>query len=498
MDIVREFDINEFLFYNEMADAQTRMMDYLSECVALESGNMDSLRAISEGFMDKVKAGISKIVAKIKELFKKFAERVNEVVMTNESFLAKYKDTITKNPFKDHNVTMYNYDINKLENGFQVPDYNFNEFKDIAMAEDSEAEFISKYLNGVNRNGSEDIKEMVMNAIRGEEEKEMNMTELNPVNLYNFCANYKKNLDAIKKAEDNITRSESSILSELSKAANDAEKYESEQNKTGTDQGSGESKPEENKQQESAIYSSVYEGYLTELKVDKASDDKKPSGTQTVKTGGAKEVQINADVAKKDVDNYKNSDNGSSENLKKLQDGAGKYFGYCGQMISAKLTLLMAVYKDYMKLLKVHVRDYGGEGGSTSGSASQDHYSNFKIGDDQYKITLSKTNSTLKSTENGDIIQAGNDFITAGEAVDNEAISTAADKFVNAISVDKSGPIVLDISGPGNNYSIIFNNNGWYKAVPAKGSENLKTPEEKQKYAESKGIKKIFGLFSKK
>ena len=88
---MNEFDLSYFMFAEQQILQQSAIMSNLSECVALESGDIESLRAISEGFIEKAKEVLHKIAEKIKEVFKKFTTRVSELVISDQKFLEKYK-----------------------------------------------------------------------------------------------------------------------------------------------------------------------------------------------------------------------------------------------------------------------------------------------------------------------------------------------------------------------------------------------------------------------
>ena len=191
---MNEFDLSYFMFAEQQILQQSAIMSNLSECVALESGDIESLRAISEGFIDKVKEVLHKIAEKIKEVFKKFTTRVSELVISDQKFLEKYKDVILNNSFKDKKITMYNYDVNKLSNGFLIPNYNWNEIEKICMAENVEAEVINTYYKDLKADSNDTLAEQMTKAIKGEEEVEMSMRALDPKELYNFCVNFKKNV----------------------------------------------------------------------------------------------------------------------------------------------------------------------------------------------------------------------------------------------------------------------------------------------------------------
>lgn len=82
MDYLNEFEfsMDYDIFVEQQIQNQSSIVEYLNRCIALESGDVDFLRAYHESFKDSAKDIISKIIAKIKTIISKFMERVGEVV----------------------------------------------------------------------------------------------------------------------------------------------------------------------------------------------------------------------------------------------------------------------------------------------------------------------------------------------------------------------------------------------------------------------------------
>lgn len=488
---MNEFDLSYFMFAEQQILQQSAIMSNLSECVALESGDIESLRAISEGFIDKVKEVLHKIAEKIKEVFKKFTTRVSELVISDQKFLEKYKDVILNNSFKDKKITMYNYDVNKLSNGFLIPNYNWNEIEKICMAENVEAEVINTYYKDLKADSSDTLAEQMTKAIKGEEEVEMSMRALDPKELYNFCVNFKKNTEVIDKAQEDVNKMINSISIELEKAYKEVESRAPQQPQD-------DNKQEEDQKQESA-YSSVYGTIITEgerPKIEKekssGSTSSNTKGTATVKTGGEEIKNLQQDKISRDInDNIsgKTSLNGNdnennketSEKLEKLKTNVTKYAQTITSVLTTKMNLLMSAYKDYMYILKDHVKEYAG---STDGTADtlengdapeQKKFGEFTFNDQTAKITY-QPNQTRVAKQSGDyVIVSGNSVYQLDRRykVDDE-ISKVADNLAKKVPVDTSKLVVMSLEGCGDVHFIISVNGTWTRAIPGTAKVNDK------------------------
>lgn len=385
--IVNEFSLDYEIFEESLIYQESNLMSYLSECVALESGDIKQLRGISEGAIDSIKEFFHNLFEKIKSVVKKFTTRVSQMLMTNNAFLEKYKKTILGNEFKDRELTMYRYDINKLENGFQIPsNFNFNEFKDMCNAgEDNfEKAFITKYLKDLKADSDDSIKEQITTAICGEEEVTMKMKELNRTNMFNFCANYEKNIKAIEDAQNDVDKSLSRLQTELERYTNqiklDVRSEEQAKKPEQPEQNDNKEKtpltfsqaahidtskiPSPSAQNASAIISNVYGTILSEkVKIGKVEGEVKNTSTASVNTGSNGE-HITSDQAKAGVKNMVDQNSNNDEKLKeleKLKTGAQKYATILTTILTTRMNLVVQVYKDYIKILRQHVKDYGGD-----------------------------------------------------------------------------------------------------------------------------------------
>lgn len=506
---MNEFDLSYFMFAEQQILQQSSIMSNLSECVALESGDIESLRAISEGAIDKIKEVLHKIAEKIKEVFKKFTTRVSELVISDQKFLEKYKDVILNNSFKDKKVTMYNYDVNKLSNGFLIPNYNWNEIEKICMAENVEAEVINTYYKDLKADSNDTLAEQMTKAIKGEEEVEMSLRSLDPKELYNFCVNFKKNTEVIDKAQEDVNKMINSISIELEKAYKEVESrapQQSQDNSQQQTQQSQDNSQQQTQQQQESAYSSVYGTIVTEapkFEKEKSSNtsNSNTKGTATVKTGGEEIKNLQQDKISRDIndnvsgkvsvngnDNENNKE--TSEKLEKLKTNVTKYSQTITSVLTTKMNLLMSAYKDYMYILKDHVKEYAG---STDGTADtldngdapeQKKYGVFTFNDKEAKIEYQPdvTRAAKLTNNNKYVIASGNTAYKLDyNANVDEEISKVANNLAKKVPVDTSKPVAMSLKNCDDLKFIISINGKWVKANKGNFSKTDKEGNVKER-----------------
>lgn len=390
-------------FLIEQLNNQNNIMNYIGECVALESGDLKSINYINESAVDVIKSIISKIIESIKNMFGKFTTKMSQIFTKDETYLKKYKDVILKKPFKDRDITMYNYDTSKLDD-FKVPRFDINKFDQLVKADEGEFEelFIqlhSSELPGIKKEGGE-IKEKIIEAIRGTDTVDTNLSSLDSKRreMYEFCVQYKKIENMINKDMDTVANNRTLLNSALSKVSGEfsdtATKIKNDavakQNNPVTSTQNN-SNNNEKVQNNSAVYSNVYGAFITEdIKMGKVNKDNTVSNGSTGKTAntvvnqGASSIDkdtaataagtvaktLRVDVNNSDSNNVDQNTEKAKEKIDEYREGSGRYFSACGNIMAAKLTVCEAIYKDYMKILRTHVSDYGGS--ANSGDSSND------------------------------------------------------------------------------------------------------------------------------
>lgn len=371
MDFLNDNFYRAFLeesYVIEQMSNQNKILSYATECVYLESGDIQSIMALNESVMDTVKNVIGKFIEFIKNAFNKFRGRVSELFTTDKAFIDKYKEVITKNDFKPHKlVDMWEYNPDALTN-IKVPTYDFNKLRtnlgikssaDVKDKKFDEELFINTEMGDLHGKFPKitDVKDLVSAAIKGEDTRdEVYMNTLDKNKILTFCTGFDKysaSLEQDKKAlEENGTK----IQAEL-------KKYEDEASKTVN-------------ANESTVWSNVYETYIIrEFEEDKKnnpamSNNSSSSSTSTPKaTVQTANIQTQSDQMKAAGYNSSNANEDTVKDIQFMATASENYYKYCVSISSTKLTETIAMYKDYMKILRIHVRDYiGGEKSADQGN----------------------------------------------------------------------------------------------------------------------------------
>ena len=437
----KDISENGYLYVNEMSDEVNRLFEnyryanflinqtnnqnaiinYIGECVALESGDFKSINYINESAIDVIKSIIDKIIEAIKNMFGKFTTKMSQIFTKDETYLKKYKDVIIRKPFKDRDITMYNYNTKALDN-YKVPRFDINKFDQLVKVEEADFEemFIQLHMSelpGIKKDGGE-IKEKIIEAIRGTDQVETNLSSLDSKRkeMYEFCVQYKKIEAMLNKDMDTVANNRVLLNSALSKVSgefndtatkikNDAVNKQNAASVTPQQINTNDNTEKEN---ENVVYSNVYGSFITEAdsaKIGKLNSKDSSGSTSTANTANTvinkSTDDINKDVAataagtvaktlRVDVSNSSAEDaDANAEKAKnkidEYREGSGRYFNACASIIAAKLTVCEAIYKDYMKILRVHVSDYGGS--ATSSPTDSDGIDSSKV------ITLKDDNS---------------------------------------------------------------------------------------------------------
>jgi hypothetical protein len=282
-----------------------------------------------------------------------------------------------------------------------VPRWNFNSMKAWCEANADKQYDENAFINDTNNaeNGkvakidsvnaakATDLGDYISDALRGGADSvdEMNLSSLNnkKQKIYDFCVNWENANKRLGQHESSLEKVKNEIIAALEKMNSDISTKMNE------------------------AYSSVYGTYVTEdsMGIKQNKPDKTISGTGGNKTGGMKNINVSdSEEAKQQAQNFvdtttKKDDDGNAnpdaEKNKKLGErmasASENYLKYCCTMISTIMTVGLEMYKAYMKILRVHVRKYGGnpdESNKANNTNSNNGSSSFKVGDNTYQVRV--------------------------------------------------------------------------------------------------------------
>lgn len=349
MDYCYEFSYLEYMIndsYNNII-----LEASINEAKLIAEGNnlIDNITPINEGVADKVKAMIAKIVGAIGRIWGKFLESMNHLVTRDKDYLAKYKKIILeKTPLQDYKYKMYKYypDGQKRVINTPIPAFNYQSLEKDLESQDT---FIKKHFPNMVLNFSEDYKitEKAKTYFRGsEDELEINQSSLNMADLYNYCLEYPNIKNKIISDTKNIKTAANEVLNKVKTMKEYCVSPEIDL-VNGVDIFS-----------EGTYLSYLYENTILHEKVglpENKPDESKPIEKTTTNPNDA--YKSTSGEENKEVDKAKVEANGGvDEAVKRIQ----LYIKISGEILSAKLTVVEEIYKDYMTIIRFHVKDHVG------------------------------------------------------------------------------------------------------------------------------------------
>lgn len=327
-------------------DAEDRLAFAMKESMILSETDYSNIRAIQEAKIgDKIKAKWKKFVAFIKGMAARFLESLSNILLDEKEYLEKYKDIILKKKPKNDMEYSYtgNYEegINRLTN-IEVPLFDYYKYQKQLEADGEEdlAETIiqdKKFHYNDGETLSEQFKAYFLAYEYGQQKGKF--SDLNMTDMYNFCYNFNKIKGIVDKDISRLEASTRAIESLINKELN------------ATPETNNPANPESKSKEEGAILEA--EDKPEGLKISKPSTDatsKMGSTGERNKEDENKSATAGAAIAKSD-----NKDTGD------ITKAADKWIEVCRPLIAAKLTACQQIAKDYMEIIRAHVRSYVGE-----------------------------------------------------------------------------------------------------------------------------------------
>ena len=399
---------NEFLITE--AYNQTVMSDCINKAIHLAEGTMTT-EVLTEGFTDKIKEMWNKFVTFINKIWHKFKEGFDKILDNDRGYLKKYQAIITQRKVKITELSMPNYQA-KIIAATHAEQLNPSKIDDMLGG-------MSSYL------GSMQIPEAIKNY-KGEEtsqalktgietafcggsldDKDYNVSSLNMTDLYDYCYDFKeKTLPDINRDFDAITKSATNFkrLCDELDASNKKVEADITQEKEDA-RGEIRKKSELVKDRREAITGGVpvstdpnatagsnsvlryYSGFMKLNEVNIGGNSKPDGSGAENKAGAAGGVSVNADskfsknasglsgkeANRDDVANAKATTT-SGFTSDDIDKAIKTYENVNMAIISAKQTICEKMYKDYMSIIRWHVRSYVGEtGGKVAGASGTDY-----------------------------------------------------------------------------------------------------------------------------
>ena len=423
MDYIEELNYSLFLCNRVKDDILNEAI--VMECVLKSQGerNTQTMRIVNEGFADKAKALLLKIANKIGTIWKKFLESMDRTFKNTNGYLMKYKDIILRKKFDESaTLTMYDYEtgMEKMKRA-KVDKFNYETMKDKLESEEKFQSNLpwANFSSTVDKNKFEDKLKSLFRG--GEKEKTFKGSDLNMSNIFDYCINYKNLKKELQSDIDIISESTKEALALIETIEEELEEKESKEEKN-----------------ESGIYTDTFYSFINELDItsdtkdgDSVSsvDKKLPSGeirSDDAKSfaGSNKNISdeeddaakkreesnkkhIETDMTKEDKDEN-GKDKERAQKIKEIQDRIQVYDTVCGKVLAVKQTICEEIFREYMSIIKYHVKYNLGKEKDSESNKTQDSYKDYSY-KDKKEITNNDIDAAMegKNPKKGDGEQNG-------------------------------------------------------------------------------------------
>lgn len=362
-------DYGFFLAEQQLEDA--RLNAYINNCMMLaEGGNIvREMTYIQEAIGQSVKNFFSKIVNVIKSVWSKFVETLNRFIKNTQEYLENYKDIILKKKAPDVTYTMYNYPEGlKIMVNAAIPQFNYEMMKPYLDGE-NQAKFLKQYApfkDCLVPNSDATYPEQYKITFRSgrskvDEKVQIDASTLNMKDIYDYCYNYQSIKDKLEKDIATIDKAAVDANNIILKRTKDesGQNIVPEPDLNATDE-------EQKVTNNSANMYYRYSLYFNELEATPNTGDTKTTTTtsnnNTSTTGTTfksnnKNIQTASDNNKEQSDNALNTVTGDVDIITKQ---INVYFDSAKEFLGAKQTVFEEIFKEYMEIIKYHVRYYVG------------------------------------------------------------------------------------------------------------------------------------------
>lgn len=359
---------------------EKRLANFMIEQKILSEGSIQQLEAINEARLtDSIKAKWNRFIDFIKGVVGRFTESISKILLSNKTYLEKYKDIIlNKTPREDLEYSYpgdYKEGIDRIVHT-EIPLFNYNKHA-TALRQEGYGPAVHIIMAGKNfkfdegKTLAEQFKSYFLALERGTSKGKFNT--LNWTDMYNWCYNV-KDIEAItnkdiKTLESTTNQLALSIQKELRdrgektdvKATEDQTAKTTGSSGSGTPNkpaGSGSSGSNSSSNSSGSTGQSESLASIWGTPINEAEGDEKKEGL-TINTNAPSQAGSYRDGEEPDTDgNVKAALKGNTTE-QDLNIMTTKWIAICRAIITAKLTAAQTISRDYMKIIRTHVQSYG-------------------------------------------------------------------------------------------------------------------------------------------
>lgn len=388
---------NEYIF-DKIAQEQTLQRMISRELIMTESTTLKikerKLSMLYESKMgDNIKSKWNKFIDFINNLFAKFGESISNIVLSYKNYLVKYREIILNKQFKIKLTQAlpgdYNVGVDRC-NKVVIPVFQYNDQNMKTLLSEDDEQIIKMIIKDSElqydqaRNLNDILKDYFLGIDKGIID---DLDKLNRSDMYNFCLNadkiqsiQKKDMNALKSTTSVIERAITNEVNKVNKEAyivedtlNKNSSSQSKSNPTATASGKSTDQNDSNKDKEAGKDNVAKAGSVNTSPINSSLDDNYK--------GTAKE-----DDYKQDGEQAAN-DGQNADDVAKAFDAWRKA---CQSVISAKMTAQQAILKDYMGIIRAHVRSYVGKQDNPEDNQSAGKPTNYAKNNNQQNNNANK------------------------------------------------------------------------------------------------------------
>lgn len=317
------------------------LVESISQYIPINEATYKNQYAIMEAKLTyRAKLLWDKFISFIKNIFGRFKEQISRILLNEKEYLEKYKNIILGKKPKPKMDYQYDGDykvaIRRCIDTI-VPVFNYDKFG-AALKEDGDEAVIKLIMSGTTGfvyDAGSDLATMFKTYFLGAENGKISkgsFSDLDFKTMYDFCYNHKNIQSIVDKDLNYLNQSTTAINNAI------------------------QAKFTNNKQHESTLY------------ISEAKDgENKPSTDVTITNTDATSQMGSYTNDRKDIDNTEKEGNASlatdpkeNNNEQIISDICAKWIRICKYLITAKLTAVQQISKNYMKIIHAHVESYVG------------------------------------------------------------------------------------------------------------------------------------------
>ena len=358
-------------YIDNMISNEEALARQLNSIIPMNEAAYKNVRVMNEAKLgDNIKAKCNKFLDFIKNLIAKFMESISSVLLSYKDYLKKYEDIIKKKTPKSELKYSYNGDYKEGIRrciDLQVPVFNYDDYHQ-ALADKDEATVVNKIMEGKTGftydDGTDNLSTMFKSYFLALDKGESSgpFSDLNFTDMYNFCYNSEKIDNIVKKDQQHMETSTKEIVNAATTKINNAAAAK--------------------QQQQGVIASTVYtsySSYVNEANPTPPTNNPSPTPQQTNTNNNQQQpkttnLKINTDAVSQ-MSTYDNRDAVTKDDAEKavekvdtdtetensINTMADEWMRICRVIFAAKITAVEQIAKDYMAIIREHVRSYTGK-----------------------------------------------------------------------------------------------------------------------------------------